>query len=195
MSGEPLGITEHHQKEIRELLRYNRFKRSERLIGIDLCFKDFVETRLYDDETYTQDEVRDMIEQLGQTVKDECESEFIHSSDTAALLLRQLMLQADNWKLKLSADVQQLENRALIQLIRDFEKMESNLSTSKTFSPQKLTPLQDEGFTVVVSINVGFIIHFKGLQFSSRKKLNDFSKKILLIGKKIPISRVDYQMR
>ena len=57
MSGEPLGITEHHQNEIRELLRYNRFKRSERLIGIDLCFKDFVETRLYDDETYTQDEV------------------------------------------------------------------------------------------------------------------------------------------
>ena len=154
-----------------------------------------------------------MIEQLGQTVKDECESEFIHSSDTAALLLRQLMLQvktievlpnsplnniflqADNWKLKLSADVQQLENRALIQLIRDFEKMESNLSTSKTFSPQKLTPLQDEGFTVVVFINVGFIIHFKGLQFFSRKKLNDFSKKILLTGKKIPISRVDYQMR
>ena len=55
------------------------------------------------------------------------------------------MVKADNWKLKLSADVQQLENRALIQLIRDFEKSESNLTTSKTFSPQKLTPLQDEG--------------------------------------------------
>ena len=55
---EALGLTEHHQNQIRELLRYNRFKRSERLVGIELCFKDFIETRLYDDETYTQDEVR-----------------------------------------------------------------------------------------------------------------------------------------
>merc|ERR1711953_943296 len=141
---EALGLTEHHQNQIRELLRYNRFKRSERLVGIELCFKDFIETRLYDDETYTQDEVRDMIEQVGQTVKDECESEFIHSSDTSALLLRQMMLQADQWKLKLSADVQQLENRALIQLIRDFEKMESNLSSTKSFNAQKLTPIQKE---------------------------------------------------
>ena len=89
-----------------------------------------------------------MIEQVGQTVKDECESEFIHSSDTSALLLRQMMLQADQWKLKLSADVQQLENRALIQLIRDFEKMESNLSSTKNFNAQKLTPIQDEGKTI-----------------------------------------------
>ena len=93
-----------------------------------------------------------MIEQVGQTVKDECESEFIHSSDTSALLLRQMMLQADQWKLKLSADVQQLENRALIQLIRDFEKMESNLSSTKSFNAQKLTPIQDEGKNIPKSI-------------------------------------------
>jgi len=58
---EALGLTEHHQNQIRELLRYNRFKRSERLVGIELCFKDFIETRLYDDETYTQDEVSKML--------------------------------------------------------------------------------------------------------------------------------------
>lgn len=52
-----LGLTEHHQAQIRELLRYSRFKRSERLIGIELCFQDFIETRLYEEETYTQDEV------------------------------------------------------------------------------------------------------------------------------------------
>ena len=34
-----------------------------------------------------------MLETLSRTVKDECESEFIHSSDTAALLLRQMMQQ------------------------------------------------------------------------------------------------------
>ena len=34
-----------------------------------------------------------MLENLGKTVKDECESEFIHSSDTSALLMRQMMIQ------------------------------------------------------------------------------------------------------
>merc|ERR1712227_107678 len=139
-----LGLTEAHQIQIRELLRYSRFKRSERLIGIELCFQDFIETRIYEEDTYTQDEVREMLENLGKTVKDECESEFIHSSDTSALLMRQMMIQADKWKLRLQCDVQQLENRALLQLIRDFEKMESNL-TAKSVAPQKLTPLQSEG--------------------------------------------------
>merc|ERR1719370_678627 len=55
-----------------------------------------------------------------------------------------MMIQADKWKLRLQCDVQQLENRALLQLIRDFEKMESNL-TAKSVNPQKLTPLQSEG--------------------------------------------------
>ena len=58
MEKEHLGLTEFHQIQIRELLRYLRFKRSERLIGIELCFQDFIETRLYEEETYTQDEVR-----------------------------------------------------------------------------------------------------------------------------------------
>ena len=107
-----------------------------------------------------------MIEQVGQTVKDECESEFIHSSDTSALLLRQMMLQADQWKLKLSADVQQLENRALIQLIRDFEKMESNLSSTKSFNAQKLTPIQDEG----KNIKNPYVKSFRTVQnFSSQE--------------------------
>ena len=52
-----LGLTEAHQIQIRELLRYSRFKRSERLIGIELCFQDFIETRIYEEDTYTQDEV------------------------------------------------------------------------------------------------------------------------------------------
>ena len=52
-----MGLTSHHQGQIGELLRYSRFKRSERLVGIELCFQDFIETRVYEEETYTQDEV------------------------------------------------------------------------------------------------------------------------------------------
>ena len=127
-----------------------------------------------------------MIEQVGQTVKDECESEFIHSSDTSALLLRQMMLQADQWKLKLSADVQQLENRALIQLIRDFEKMESNLSTTKNFNAQKLTPIQDEGIIIPLLNIMANSNPFKVLRCFSKKKYPDFKKKISNSVRRIP---------
>ena len=59
-----LGLTSHHQGQIGELLRYSRFKRSEKLVGIELCFQDFIETRVYEEETYTQDEVfiRDVLQ-------------------------------------------------------------------------------------------------------------------------------------
>ena len=59
-----MGLTSHHQGQIGELLRYSRFKRSEKLVGIELCFQDFIETRVYEEETYTQDEVfiRDVLQ-------------------------------------------------------------------------------------------------------------------------------------
>ena len=52
-----LGLTEHHKFEILELLRYSRNKRKEKRIGIELAFQDFVDTRVMDEDTFTQDEV------------------------------------------------------------------------------------------------------------------------------------------
>ena len=63
-----LGLTDAHQIQIRELLRYSRFKRSERLIGIELCFQDFIETRIYEEDTYTQDEVIIFRLNVGQSI-------------------------------------------------------------------------------------------------------------------------------
>ena len=52
-----LGLTEHHKYQILELLRYSRNKRKEKVIGIELAFQDFVDTRVMDEDTFTQDEV------------------------------------------------------------------------------------------------------------------------------------------
>jgi len=136
-----LGLTEHHKFEILELLRYSRNKRKEKRIGIELAFQDFVDTRVMDEDTFTQDEVRDLVNDLQRNIADEVESELINSCDVSALLLRQVMQQADKWKLKLSCDVKQVENLELLGLIREFEQNESKTKTS----PSKLTPIQGDG--------------------------------------------------
>ncbi|CAG5098573.1 Oidioi.mRNA.OKI2018_I69.XSR.g15788.t1.cds [Oikopleura dioica] len=125
-----LGLTEHHKYQILELLRYSRYKRKEKVIGIELAFQDFVDTRVMEEDTFTQDEVRDLVNELQRSIVDEVESELINSCDVSALLLRQVMQQADKWKLKLSCDVKQVENLELLSLIREFEQNESGTKTS-----------------------------------------------------------------
>ena len=66
--------------------------------------------RLYDN-TYTLDEINEILEGLLDSVRAEMESELLHSSHTSVLLLRQLLSQAEKWHLKLSADMSELENR------------------------------------------------------------------------------------
>lgn len=80
---------------------------------------------------------------LQRNIADEVESELINSCDVSALLLRQVMQQADKWKLKLSCDVKQVENLELLGLIREFEQKHET-SKPKT-SPSKLTPIQGDG--------------------------------------------------
>ncbi len=44
-------------------------------------------------------------------IKDEIETELSHQTHTYVLLLRQLFMQAENWHLKLQADISELENK------------------------------------------------------------------------------------
>ena len=57
-------------------------------------------TRLMDD-TYTLDEVCDLLEGLQAVIKGDVDSELIHTAHTNILLLRQLFAQAEKWHLKL----------------------------------------------------------------------------------------------
>ena len=65
---------------------------------------------MYED-TYTLDEVNEMMEGLLAAVRGEMESELLNSSHTSVLLLKQLLSQAEKWHLKLAADMSELENR------------------------------------------------------------------------------------
>ena len=66
--------------------------------------------RLYED-TYTLEEIVEMLDGLHTVVYSEMETELVNSNHMSVLLLRQLLTQAEKWHLKLAADMSQLENR------------------------------------------------------------------------------------
>ena len=53
------------------------------------------------DDTYTLDEVYDLLEGLQSVIKGDVDTELIHTGHTNILLLRQLFSQAEKWHLKL----------------------------------------------------------------------------------------------
>ena len=69
-----------------------------------------------------------MLEGVQSVVSSDMESELVHSAHTNTLLLRQLFQQAEKWHLTLQADISELENRALLDGIKEFEEKEFVLS-------------------------------------------------------------------
>ena len=63
------------------------------------------------ENTYTDDEVREMLTDIGNVIASEIECELINSSHTNVLVLQQVFAQAQKWHLDLDADLAELENR------------------------------------------------------------------------------------
>lgn len=63
------------------------------------------------EETFTVDEVREMLDGLQMVVRGEVEMELINTAHTNVLLLRQLFSQAEKFYLRLQSDISELENR------------------------------------------------------------------------------------
>ena len=78
------------------------------------------------EDTYTLEEVLEMLESLQSIVRGEVESELINTAHTNVLLLRQVFSQAEKWYLNLQADISELENR--------YARKESSKLARNTFS-------------------------------------------------------------
>lgn len=63
------------------------------------------------EDTFTVDEVREMLDGLQAVVRGEVEMELINTAHTNVLLLRQLFSQAEKFYLRLQSDISELENR------------------------------------------------------------------------------------
>ncbi|GAA6074543.1 leucine zipper transcription factor-like protein 1 isoform X1, partial [Tachysurus ichikawai] len=82
------------------------------------------------EETFTVDEVSDMLDGLQVVVHGEVEMELINTAHTNVLLLRQLLSQAEKFYLKLQTDISELESRYII--VNNFDRnADSALSNTK----------------------------------------------------------------
>ncbi|XP_029955241.1 leucine zipper transcription factor-like protein 1 isoform X2 [Salarias fasciatus] len=146
------GFNEHHQNEVINYMRFARSKRALRLKTIDSCFEELKESRLVE-ETFTVDEVREMLDGLQVVVRGEVEMELINTAHTNVLLLRQLFSQAEKFYLRLQSDISELENRELLEQVAKFEKTDFKTAdkTSQETSKPKLAPLNEGGVSELLN--------------------------------------------
>ncbi len=74
-----------------------------------------------------------MLDGLCAVLKADIGSDLIHSSHTSALLLRQLLKQAEHWHLKLKVDLSELESGYVVT-IKYIQWTHSNPATLGTIS-------------------------------------------------------------
>uniref|UniRef100_A0A146P6W7 Leucine zipper transcription factor-like protein 1 n=2 Tax=Fundulus heteroclitus TaxID=8078 RepID=A0A146P6W7_FUNHE len=146
------GFNEHHQNEIINYMRFARSKRLLRVKTIDSCFEELKDSRLVE-ETFTVDEVREMLDGLQMVVRGEVEMELINTAHTNVLLLRQLFSQAEKFYLRLQSDVSELENRELLEQVAEFEKTDftSANKMNQEASKPKLAPLNEGGVSELLN--------------------------------------------
>ncbi|XP_015911618.2 leucine zipper transcription factor-like protein 1 isoform X1 [Parasteatoda tepidariorum] len=143
---EDLALSELHSEMIGSYLKFAKFRRSKHLRTIEQTFDDMKLSRLLED-TYSVDEVRDLLDELCALLKGDLELELINTAHTAALLLCQMCCQAQQWHLKLSADISELENRDLLEKVNKFEERLNSSSLEKGLngSPLRVNKLQPLG--------------------------------------------------
>ncbi|XP_037312445.2 leucine zipper transcription factor-like protein 1 isoform X3 [Pungitius pungitius] len=133
-------------------MRFARSKMVLRLKTIDSCFEELKDSRLVE-ETFTVDEVKEMLDGLQAVVRGEVETELINTAHTNVLLLRQLFSQAEKFYLRLQSDISELENRELLEQVAEFEKTDfksANQKNQETSKP-KLAPLNEGGVSELLN--------------------------------------------
>jgi leucine zipper transcription factor-like protein 1 len=140
-SSNDLDVNEHHESIIREYVRYSREQKTIGLRSFHSAADDFKTQRLSDEAMMTVNEVSDLLEEFIDILEKEFEQELTHQYRVNALLIKQLFQQAEQWFLKLNPNFDQLENRRLIDLIRDYEQHQ--LNTKKSKRNQNISAIMD----------------------------------------------------
>lgn len=137
-----LGVNEHHEEIIRHYVRFSSEQKDVGLRSFRAAADDFKRQRLSDEEMMTSNEVNDFLEEFVDILQKEFEQELIHQYRVNALLIKQLFQQAEQWFLKLNPNFDQLENRRLIDLIRDYEQQNLNSKSKGSRSASKNRPIE-----------------------------------------------------
>jgi len=153
-----LGLNDVHEEEVRKFLKFTRYNRNQQLRSVEGSFEDLKISRLHED-TFTVDEVEQMLDGLQSVVKSAVELELSNAAHTNVLLLVQLFGQAEKWHLKLQTDISELENQKLLKEIAEFEEQElTGIKRKKSMDPslaaKKLQPLNEGGSTALLQMEI-----------------------------------------
>nr|CAD7197529.1 unnamed protein product [Timema douglasi] len=184
--GRELGINEDHQILVMNYLRFARFQRTQNLKAVEYSFKNVIESRLLE-ETYTAEEVQDMLAGLCRVVTGEVETELINTTHTNILLLKQLFSQAEKWHLRLQANLSELQNREELETVRAIEEREIQLlkPDRAPLSPAKLklAPLSEPtGSVALLNMEIDRLKneneHLQSSIEETKDKCDSYSQKI-----------------
>jgi leucine zipper transcription factor-like protein 1 len=145
MAESPFGVNEAHSGVILDFLHFARSRRGRCLKSVEVEFQNLIESRLMDD-TFTSEEVKDMVSGLCAVVKGEMETELIHASHTHSLLVAQLLQQAETWHLNMKVDISALENKELLETLAQYEQQQfSSSALPDSAHKATLIPLDHSG--------------------------------------------------
>lgn len=139
------SLNTHHVNQFVDILRFSRLRRTQLLNDIGLIFEEEADKELMD-TTYNKDEVEQIIKSIKDVVKNFVENEVLNINHMNVLLLQQFCKQAEFWHLNLMANISELENRQLLNNVKQFEE-EQFLKNKLIKQPTtgKLEPLINEG--------------------------------------------------
>ncbi|CAF1175631.1 unnamed protein product [Adineta ricciae] len=155
-SSNDLGVNEHHEQIIRHYVRFSHEQKTVGLRSFRSAAEDFKSRRLSDEAMMTINEVNDLLEEFVDVLEKEFEQELTHQYRVNALLMKQLFQQAEQWFLKLSPNFDQLENRRLIDLIRDYEQQQITTRKSKGYKDMDalMDPINDTKSTILLKTEI-----------------------------------------
>ncbi|CAF1446382.1 unnamed protein product [Rotaria sordida] len=151
-----LGVNEHHEEIIRRYVYFSREQKATGLRSFRSAAEDFKTQRLSDESMMTVNEVNEFLEEFLDILEKEFEQELTHQYRVNTLLIKQLFQQAEQWFLKLNPNFDQLENRRLIELIRDYEQQQINTKNSKGNKDMNtmMDPINDTKSTILLKTEI-----------------------------------------
>ncbi|CAF1501300.1 unnamed protein product [Adineta steineri] len=174
-SSNNLDVNEHHEEIIRHYVRYSREQKDIGLRSFHAAADDFKNQRLSDEAMMTVNEVNDFLNEFIDVLEKEFEQELTHQYRVNALLIKQLFQQAEQWFLKLNPNFDQLENRRLIDLIRDYEQQQLNKTKSKGNKEMNtlMDPINDTKSTVLLKTEIQKLQQLNG---QLKQRLSKYEK-------------------
>ncbi|XP_022166730.1 leucine zipper transcription factor-like protein 1 isoform X2 [Myzus persicae] len=135
-----ISVNEHHRNVIDSYVEFMGHQKKQSIILIKKAFEEVFKTNLLD-ETYTKEEVKNILNGLERTITNEIKCELSAYTSTNLLMMYQFFQQAEKWHLRLNVDISEIQNKELLQ---EMEKIETSSNMmNRALEKKKLLSTHD----------------------------------------------------